>query len=131
MVTYRYEYNPILEATQVGELREAVGWDARIEKYQRILGNTYFCAACFHEGELVGYVDVVSDGVDDAYMRDLMVHPEHQHQQIASKLVAMVAEVVKRDGIKLLSVLFEPEAADFYREAGFYIMAGGEIDFET
>ena len=75
-------------------------------------------------------MDVVSDGVDDAYMRDLMVHPEHQDRDIASNLVAMVAEVIKRDGIKLLSVLFEPEAADFYRKAGFYIMAGGEIDFE-
>ena len=129
-MTYRYEYNPRIAAIQVGKLREAVGWDARVEKYQRILGNTYLCVACFHGDELVGYVDVVSDGVDDAYMRDFMVHPEHERHGIASKLMEMLIEKVKGSGIKMLSVLFEPDFADFYRHAGFHIMGGGEIDFE-
>ena len=81
-MAYLYEQNPNLEAVQIGRLREAVGWDARVDKYQRILGSTYLCAACFFKDDLVGYVDVVSDGVDDAYVRDLMVHPEHQGQCI-------------------------------------------------
>ncbi len=127
---YRYEYNPNLEATQVGRLREAVGWDARIDKYQRILGNTYLCAACFYADVLVTYVDVVSDGVDDAYIRDLMIRPEHQHQRIASNLIAMIVEAVGGNGIKMVNVLFEPKFTDFYRKAGFYIMAGGQIDVE-
>ena len=129
-MSYRYEYNPTLVATQVGELGEAVGWDARIEKYQKILGNTYLCVACFYEDELVGYVDVVSDGVDDAYIRDLMVRPGHQNQGIASNLIAMTVEAIKTVGIKMVSVLFEPECAEFFHEAGFHVMAGGEIDFE-
>ena len=128
---YRYEYNPKLTAIDVGRLREAVGWDARVEKYQRILGNTYICAACFHGDELVGYVDVVSDGVDDAYMRDLMVNPDHAHHGIASHLIAMIVELVKGSGIKMLSVLFEPRLAESFQQAGFYVMAGGEIDFES
>lgn len=129
-MTYRYEHNPDLEAIQVGRLREAVGWDARIDKYQRILGSTYLCATCFLKDDLVGYVDVVSDGVDDAYVRDLMVHPEHQRQGIGSKLIRMVIEAVRPSGIKMLSVILEPDEADFYRQAGFHIMTGGEIDFE-
>ncbi len=129
-MSYRYESNPTLTAAQVGELREAVGWDARIEKYQEILGNTYLCVACFNGDELVGYADVVSDGVDDAYIRDLMVRPEHQHQGIASILIAMIVETVKGDGIKMVGALFGPDCAEFFRRAGFYIMAGGVIDFE-
>ena len=86
-MNHRYEYNLRLAAIQVGQLREAVGWDARVEKHQRILGNTYLCAACFHGDELVGYVDVVSDGVDDTHMRDLMVHPGYERQGIASNLI--------------------------------------------
>ena len=58
-VDYRYEYNPGPTEIQVGDLREAVGCDARVEKYQIILGNTYLRAACFHGDELVGYVDVL------------------------------------------------------------------------
>ena len=112
-------------------MREAVGWDARVEKYQIILGNTYLRAACFHGDELVGYVDVVSDGIDDAYMRDLMVDPKHDRHGIASNLIAMITERVKGSGIKMLSVLSEPHVADFYSAAGFHVMGGGEIDFES
>ena len=118
---YRYEYNPTLSAAQVGELRETVGWDARIDKYQAILGNTYLCVACFYEDELVGYADVVSDGVDDAYIRDLMVRPEHQHQGIASNLIAMIVETVKGDGIKMVGVLFAPSCADFFAGPDFIL----------
>ena len=128
---YCYEYDPNLEAAQVAVLRTTVGWDARIERYQRILGNTYLCVACFLEDELVGYVDVVSDGVDDAYIRDLMVNPEHQHRNIGSTLIGMVIDRVKPSGIKMLSVLFEPWETDLYVQAGFNVMSGGEIDFEA
>ena len=68
--------------------------------------------------------------MDDAYVRDLMVHPEHQGQGIGSELIRMVIEAVRPSGIKMLSVILEPDEAGFYRQAGFHIMAGGEIDFE-
>lgn len=127
----RFEENPILKAEQVAALREAVGWDGRLEKHRKILGNTYFCAACFADAQLVGYVDVVSDSIDDAYVRDLVVHPNYQHRGIGSKLLAMIVERVKSDGIKMVNVVFQPEFAEFYRRAGFIIMAGGVIDNET
>ena len=130
-MSYTYEYSPLLKAAHVGRLREAVGWDARTEKYLRILGNTYLCAACFYGGDPVAYVDVVSDGVDDAYIRDLMVHPEHQHRGIASNLISMIVEAAQGNDIKMVNVLFEPEFTDFYRKAGFYIMGGGQIDLES
>ena len=130
-VDYRYEYNPGPTEIQVGDLREAVGCDARVEKYQIILGNTYLRAACFHGDELVGYVDVVSDGIHDAYMRDLMVDPKHDRHGIASNLIAMITERVKGSGIKMFSVLFEPHLAEFYSAAGFHVMGSGEIYFES
>ena len=128
---YKYEYNPVLTAIQVGNLRETAGWDARLEKYQKILGNIYLCATCFHGDELVGYVDVISDGIDDAYMRDLMVNPEHGRHGLASNLIAMTAERLKGRGVEMLSVLFEPCLEGFYHQAGFHVMGGGEIDFES
>ena len=44
---YWYEINPKLDAEQVGELRQMVGWDERVDKYRRILGTTYLSVACF------------------------------------------------------------------------------------
>ena len=127
---YRYKVDPELDAEQVGELRRTVGWDARVDKYRQILGNTYLCVACFALDQLVGYVDVVSDGIDDAYIRDLMVHPDHQRRGIGSTLLGMVKEKIRQERIKMVSLVFEPDLIEFYRRAGFHIIAGGLIDFE-
>ncbi|MFA5031720.1 MAG: GNAT family N-acetyltransferase [bacterium] len=127
----RFEKNPGLKAEQVADLRKSVGWDSRVEKYKKILGNTYFCAVCFSEDKLVGYIDVVSDKIDDAYVRDLMVHPDYQRRNIGTKLLNMVIEQVKSDGIKMINTIFDPELTRFYKKVGFTIMSGGVIDFEN
>ena len=127
----RYEYSPHLKAEQVAELREKVNWESRVEKFKKKLGNTYFCVACFADDTLVGYVDVVSDGIDDAYIRDLVVHPEYQRRGIGSKLLDMIIKRVRSDRIKTLNVVFEPRLKEFYEKANFVIMAGGVIDNEA
>ena len=127
----RYEYSPHLKAQQVARLRESVGWDGRVKKYEKKLGTTYFCVACFRDEELVGYVDVVSDGIDDAYVRDLIVHPDSQRCGIGSKMLDMIIKRVRSDGIKMVNVVFEPDLKEFYRKANFSIKSGGLIDNEA
>lgn len=127
---FRYEYTPDLKAEQVASLRESVGWDARVEKFKKKLGNTYFCVACLKDDSLVGYLDVVSDGIDDAYIRDLVVHPDYQRRGIGLKLLNMVIKRVKSDGIKMVNVIFEPRLEKFYKRANFVIMSAGLIDNE-
>ncbi len=60
-----------------------------------------------------------------------MVHPDYQRRGIGSTLLSMVKERIKKNRIKMVSLVFEPGLIDFYRKAGFYIIAGGLIDFET
>jgi ribosomal protein S18 acetylase RimI-like enzyme len=90
---FRYEYTPNLKAEQVASLRESVGWDARVGKFKKKLGNTYFCVACLKDDRLVGYLDVVSDGIDDAYIR-LVVHPDYQRRGVGLNLLNMVIKRV-------------------------------------
>ena len=127
----RYEYSPHLKAEQVAELRDKVNWESRVEKFKKKLGNTYFCVACFAGDTLVGYVDVVSDGIDDAYIRDLVVHPDYQRRGIGSILLGMIITRVRSHRIKTLNVVFEPRLKEFYAKANFIIMAGGIIDNEA
>ena len=37
--------------------------------------------------KLLGYVDCVSNGVTDAYIQDLMVHPEYQGKGVGTELM--------------------------------------------
>lgn len=122
--------NPIIDAGQLADLRKTVGWDARREKLKQIVGCTYLTAGCFDQHRLVGFVDVLSDGVDDALIRSLVVDPRYQGRGIGLELLKMITAIIKKDQIKTVNVLFEPELAPFYRKAGFRIISGGLIDNE-
>ena len=125
-----YIENPSLDPAAVAALRVAVGWDARQERLEKIVGSTYLTVACFDDDQLVGFVDVLSDGVDDALIRSLMVHSAYQGEGIALELLNIVTERLKSARIKTINVLFEPDLAPLYRKAGFKIVSGGLIDTE-
>jgi ribosomal protein S18 acetylase RimI-like enzyme len=129
-VNLKYVENPVLEAADIAGLREAVGWDGRKDQWEKIAGCTYLTAACFDHDRLVGFVDVLSDGVDDALIRGLVVHPAYQRQGIGLELLQMVIKKVKAEKIKTTNVLFDLELAGLYRKAGFKIIGGGIIDIE-
>lgn len=122
---------PDLSPEEVAGLRTAVGWDERLGKITQIQGRIYYWAGCFTGHNLVGYVEVLSDRVDDAYIRNLMVHPGQQRRGIGLRLLEMAAAKVKADGIKTVNVLFEPDLTPLYRKAGFTIVSGGLIDNEA
>lgn len=127
---FRCIENPGLDAAAVATLRSEVGWDRRQDKLEKIIGRTYMTAACFDINRLVGFVDVISDGVDDAFVRNLLVHPDYRRRGIALKLLQIVIKRIKTDRIKTVNVLFEPELTELYRRAGFRIVNGGIIDNE-
>ena len=63
-------------------------------------------------------------------IRDLVVHPDHQHRGIGSRLLDMAIVAIRDDGIRMANVVFEPGLERFYRKSGFHIVAGGLIDFD-
>lgn len=126
----RYELNSGISAAEIALLRHLVGWEPREKKMAELVGCTYMTAACFEDDLLVGFVDVLSDGVEDALIRSLVVHPAYQRRGIARHLLKMVTERIKESNIKTTNVLFEPELTDLYRKAGFRIVSGGLIDNE-
>lgn len=126
-----YLVDPELSAEKLADLRKTVGWDARQDRLAKVIGCTYLSVGCYDGDRLVGYVDVLSDGIDDALIRSLVVDPQYQRRGIGLALLRIVNERIKRDQIKTVNVLFEPELAEFYRRAGFRIVSGGLIDNET
>lgn len=127
----RYELNPDISAELVASLRQRCGWEARQKKMEKIIGCTYLTAACFDDQNLIGFVDVLSDGVDDALIRGLVVDPGYRRRGVAVALLTMVVERIKTDQIKTVNVLFEPNLAGLYLKAGFRIVSGGLIDNEA
>lgn len=119
---------PEIDVYSLALLRRAIGWEAQVERLSQTVGRSYYWAGGFAAEKLIGYIEVVSDGIDDAYIRNLIVHPHYQRRGAGSELLRLATEQIKKDGIKMTNVLFKPELSAFYRKAGFKIISGGLID---
>jgi len=83
-------------------------------------------------GGLVGFVNVVWDGGDHAFLLDTKVAGEYQGRGIATALVGHAARHAKEAGCEWLHVDFEQHLAAFYFDAcGFRPTTAGLIHLPT
>jgi GNAT superfamily N-acetyltransferase len=69
------------------------------------------------DGEVVGFVNVATDGGDHAFLIDTRTRGSHQRRGIGVRVVAFAAEHAKAAGCEWLHVDFEPGLRSFYFEA--------------
>jgi GNAT superfamily N-acetyltransferase len=121
--------NAKLSGKQIEDLRVAVGWDRMEGYYDRILARSYAHFSVHDDdGSPIAFVNVISDGIADAFLVDLIVHPDYQAKGIGQALVTQAIAELRDDGIRVIEVIFEPHLAPFYRACGFYILQSGIID---
>lgn len=125
MVTYIE--NKLTPEKAIVELRRSVGWNGMEECYKNPLMNSYCHIACYDGDKLIGYVDSVSNGVTDAYIQDLTVHPEYQGRGIGTELMTRMISKLKENNIFMISVLFELKLEPFYKRFGFVHMLCGQM----
>lgn len=123
--------NGPVEPREIEALREAVGWDRGEGIYETILQRHYtYYTVRMNNADLIGYMSVLSDGVSDAFLLDLMIHPQAQRKGIGERLVKYAIRDLKHDGIRCIQVTFEQGIKCFYEKCGFHIFGGGIIDFK-
>jgi GNAT superfamily N-acetyltransferase len=125
---HRVMRNEPVEAGEIEGLRDAVGWEKLENNYDRILANSYTHFTVREDGRLLAFVNVISDGICDAFLVDLIVHPNFQRQGLGKAIVERAVEELTADGIKCIQVTFNPQLETFYRDCGFYIFKAGIID---
>ena len=117
-----------LSSADLAQLRLAVGWDAAPGHYDDLLPRVYARFSAHVEARVVGFVYVLSDGKVDAFLLDLMVHPDFQGRGIGEALVKHAVDALTADGIRCIQVTFNPGLEAFYERCGFHIFRGGIID---
>jgi N-acetylglutamate synthase-like GNAT family acetyltransferase len=125
---HRVRRNEPVEATEIECLRSAVGWEKLENKYDRILANSYTHFTVRADDRLIGFANVISDGICDAFLVDLIVHPNYQRHGLGRVIVERAVADLTADGIKCIQVTFNPEHESFYRDCGFHIFKAGIID---
>jgi aralkylamine N-acetyltransferase len=75
-------------------------------------------------GKAIAMGRVISDGVSDAYIQDLVVLPEYRHLGIGHSLLSALVSICRDRGITWIGLIAEPGTGKFYTPAGFSKMEG-------
>ena len=123
-----YEENAPVCAGALANLREAVGWNRMEKEYGDPRFRSDFHIAVYDDGRLIGYIDCVSNGVTDAYIQDLMVHPDHQGKGVGTELMNRMITRLKEQRIFMISVIYDEALKAFYERFGFRQLLCGQLE---
>jgi GNAT superfamily N-acetyltransferase len=114
---------------EIANLYRAGGWwkeeyDQR-ELPRLIRGSFLFAVAVdLKTGHAVGMGRVISDGVSDGYIQDLVVLPEYRKTGIGAQIVSTLVKKCVERGISWIGLIAEPDTEKFYLPFGFHPMEG-------
>ena len=95
-------------------------WVAQVE------GHSFGWVTARVDAELVGFCNVVSDGLTHAWLQDVIVDPARQRSGIGKAMVDLAIDRARAAGHEWLHVDFDDDVADFYyRTCGFTRTNGG------
>lgn len=109
-------------AAQAAELYRQAGWigsDTPDSDLIPILRNSYCVMGAWDEnGDLIGMMRALSDGVSDAYLLDMIVAPAHRKQGLAHRILNELTAYLKGKGIDWIVCISVPEAKNLYAGSG-------------
>lgn len=123
----RYEFNAPISPDALADLRQSVGWNRMQCELSDPRLNRFMHLCAFEHDRFVGYAEVVSNGVTDAYIQDVMVHPDFQRQGVGTQLIEHILARLMNEGIYMVSAIYgDAELRPFYEKFGFYTMLCGQ-----
>jgi GNAT superfamily N-acetyltransferase len=96
----------------------AAAWPGHTDKrFGPMLGRSLTWVAAWQGEQLVGFVNVATDGAAHAFVLDTTVHPDVQRQGVGRGLVVAAVEQARAAGAAWMHVDYEPHLDEFYRAA--------------
>ncbi len=75
-------------------------------------------------GRAIGMGRVLSDGVSDGYIQDVVVLPSYRKQEVGKHLIAALVEACLSKGVTWIGLIATPGSVPFYEGCGFHPMPG-------
>ncbi len=136
-MTVRYEWRGNFGNPEINQLHaqafetrvfDETEWNWRDQVHRHSLG----WVVARDGDELVGFVNVISDGVVHAWLQDTMVARSARGRGIATQLVAVARDHARAAGCEWLHVDFDADLTPFYIDAcGFTPTAAGLIALQA
>ena len=121
-----YRLTKDLPLPEAAFLYQEAGWfdkeeteESVAETLQKMFANSFMISCAFSgEGELLGLMRALSDGVSDAYILDLVVKKEFRKQGIGHKILRKLVAELKKCGIDWIVCIGVPGTESFYKNGG-------------
>ncbi|HMK47177.1 MAG TPA: GNAT family N-acetyltransferase, partial [Methanocella sp.] len=72
----------------------------------------------------IGMGRIISDGVSDGYIQDLVVLPQYWKNGVGSRMVSALVAEARAKGLGWIGLIAEPGSDHFYGRLGFRPMQG-------
>lgn len=117
------------EEEPIVELYRSAGWwreDMDPSKLHELIRGSYLFALAIDisTGRPIGMGRVLSDGVADAYIHDVVVLVEWRKRGVGKMVVSALLEGCRSRGIGWIGIVAQPGAEKLYRSLGFRPMEG-------
>lgn len=118
--------NEHLSAAELNDLFRTNQWQVEpVEKLERSLQSSWgWIIARTNEQRLIGFVQVISDGIQHAYILKMIVHPDFRKKGIGSMVMAELMKMLKEHKMKP-TLVATPGNAGFYEKFGFKTVSNG------
>lgn len=105
-------------------LARSVGWQSHFDDHVRAASLDASIAGVVYVDDVAGVVGMaraVGDGLQYAYIQDVIVHPEYSGEGIATKLVERLLELLQpnTDAELFIGLFASDEALPMYESLGF------------
>lgn len=115
--------NTLPTQTDYHKLHQTTGWNANgaisNDQLYQAIGNSWYTVSVYQKDELIGFGRIISDGVYQTLICDVMVHPVYQKQGIGSTIVNHLLKKCQEEGLKKVQLFSAKGKHNFYKRLGF------------
>ncbi len=105
------------------KLHQTTGWNAKgLYTYDQLytaICNSWYSISIYHNRKLIGFGRIISDGIYQTLICDVMVHPEYQGQGMGKKIIEALLKKCEEEGIKWVQLFCAKGKQEFYHKLGF------------
>lgn len=104
-------------------LHKTTGWNAKglytYDQLYQAVCNSWYSVSIYDGSVLIGYGRIISDGIYQTFICDVMVHPDYQRQGLGIKVMEALLAHCKRQDIKWIQLSCAKGKQQFYQKLGF------------
>jgi GNAT superfamily N-acetyltransferase len=117
------------EEEQIAQLYKAGGWwkdYMESTRLQELISKSFLFAVAIDisTGRSVGMGRVISDGIADAYIQDVVVLPEWRKKGVGKRIVSKLLKCCRSCSIAWIGLIAQPGTDSFYQSLGFEHLQG-------